>query len=641
MESSDDISETVPEETNYDKFPRTKTGDSGLGLQDVNKENGEDVSNAEDSSEDEWEIVQNSNNNDSEVVADKVNTPPAGIVNHKNFVDSLLKKLNPEIIQNQYLIDDELYDKDESVEELLVEIDPHVDFDISSNPNLLPTPKVKNQNSSSAFVNSEDEYNQIVATHNSKPKHPYVNNDDKCMMNSNAQPPVVKHHLRIPNNVQKPRTLADKRRLVISHSSNYLRDEQETKIFKQIERHKNKQEINYKMLDQMVYGNIPVRYGPWKVLTWLRTREGRYIQQYIEIGGTKIKLPGSRGNHFNKFLPKQRFIQCPKHTVTSIRSTRCCAGGRIDKRVVNNIVNSESVRRFILDGDSQKLFNLNCPDDQLLKISPRPLSKKIELINKIRQESNTSDEDSCFLGDYVKYKMPDIKLEVMKTDKPIHKTAKKYLGSILPHSSLSEEWCEFALSALKPAESEKIEKNDEEKDGKEADEDSVDEEKIENKRNSFEFKIPYKNDKDSIVARELVKKRDFDDFSRLSTDNSKMLWTFDKDSDKDDVTEQEIVKVIKDLTNSVFINLNEDLFNINDSINPIQPPATSKDSPEKSKAAINELSNVSNNSKSGKLLRELRKLNANVFKAGPAIDDVSLYKFINIKKFEKNSCFLF
>lgn len=621
MDSSDTSETTTTTKTKNNKFPCTKTSDSGLCLHDPNKENGNDDSGHDDISEEEWEL-KNSNNNDSEV--DNV-VSSSGILGDErvNFVDSLLKKFKSDIIQDQSTSENEL-SADDEVEELLVEIDPLVDFDFSSNPNLLPTPRVKNPNSSSAFVNSEDEYNQIVATHTSKPRETDSNNDDKGMMNSRAQPPLVRQNPRPPTIIQRPRTLADKRRLVVSHSLNYLRDEQETKIFKQIERHKNKQEINYKMLDQMVFGNIPVRYGPWKVLTWLRTREGKYIQQYIEFGGCKIKLPGSRGNHIRKILPKQCHSEIARHTFTSMRSTRCCAGGRVDKRIVNNVISSENVKRFFLncESESHKLSNQKCADDQLVKISPRPLSKKLELINKIRKDSEVSDEDSCFLGNYIKYKMPDIKLEVVKTDKPIHKTAKKYLGSILPHSSLSEEWCEFALSALKRSESGEVEKKDQEKDDNES-EDSVDEEKMEKKRDSFEFKIPYKNDKDSILARELVKKRDFDDFSRLNTDNSKMLWTFDKDSNKDDLEEQEVVKVIKALTTSVFINLNEDLFNANDSENVIIPKQSSADSSlEKSKAAVKELSNVSNR-KSVKLLRELKKLNANVYKAETEIDDVS------------------
>lgn len=576
-----------------------------------------------DTDENSVDSLEKKSNNNSEVDSE---VP----ISTNSVVDNLLKKFNqtkasPD--ESTGKVDDRAVDaKEESGgEDLLIEVDPTEFYQSSSNPNMLPTPIVENQNSSSAFVNDEDEYNEIIASHNAR----HYSADgyesyDESRMSPDAQPPDEIDSM-VHSDLYRPRTVAEKRRLVDFNNLDYLVREQESKIFKQIERQKNKLDINYKMLDQMAYGDVPVKFGAWKVLTWLRTREGRYIQQYLEVDDGILKLPGSRGNHIEKLMPRQKSLvrkfKHQKFITTELRSSRCCAGGRIEKRTINCALNSESVRNFILnaEADARKLIEMQCPQDQFAKITPRPLSKKIEYINKIRNVSN--DEDSCFLGDYVHYKMPEIKLQVVKGDKkPLPKTAKNFLGSILPHSSLSTEWCQFALSALKPDEEEEgaTEKKDE-------DEEIVKEKK---KRDSFEFKIPYKGDKESIVARELVKKRDFDDLSRLTEENSKMVWTFDKDSDKDDVLEQEIVSVIKDLTKSVFINLNEDLFTKYDTTASVEVPLP--ESPEKSKAAIKELSTSFSNpkSKSNKVLRELRKLNANVFKSSTEIGDVSFMRLI-------------
>jgi hypothetical protein len=380
--------------------------------------------------------------------------------------------------------------------------------------------------------------------------------------------------------------------------------EQESRIYRQVQRRESGDQLNYQLLDMMMYQDIPINHGPWKVLTWLRTREGNYIQQYASINGTRYKLCGSRGNHIEKILPDQSNLPLAKYQTTPLRSTRCCSAGRISKRLYQNIINSTSIRKFVTEegNDFYKKLEVKRLDNQLVSISPRPLSKKIELINKNRLRSQSNDDDGAFLGDYSNFEMPKVLLEIQtRVRTSLDPQAKKYLKEILPHSDIDEGWSEFALSALK---------NDDER------------------KTIFNFEIPYQEGKKNILVREIMRSKEDNEQLRIppyqdSEDDFEdpMDWTFAKDVDKSDAIESEVADIIKDLTNSVFINLNDDLFTQEDTVDRREVSAVS---PIKTKQAISELSTLKRpNKQQDRVLHELRRLNANFFKSQQCVDDVS------------------
>lgn len=489
----------------------------------------------------------------------------------------------------------------ESDDDLLVEMDTPVRYRKSSNPNKLPTPIIRNQKMTSAFVNSEEEYHGAVAKHKPKQAPKSV---DKNQMGLKSVPPNMKSP-DLPN-IPRPRTLAEKRELVNKTNHQFLMVEQEGKIYRQVQRKKQNMEINHSLINSMMVESVPVKPGPWKVLTWLRTREGKFIQQYVNCDGTFYKLNGARGNHKNKFLPVQSIEPLPKYQTTMIRSTRCCVGGRVKKRLLESLANLRGIRKFVLEeNNSCKRLDSKILDNQLISIKPRPLCHKIEYLNNNRKQF-LFDEDSAFLGNYSKYEMPDIKLQVeIKPKTPLDIEAKKYLNLSLPHRELDKNWSEFALSALAT-------KDDDE----------------EEQKSTFEFTIPYQDNKKSILVREILHKKEDNEPLRILPSNEderddvdEMEWTFAKDADKDDPIECEVVEIIKDLTNSVFINLNDDLFTQED---PFERTIASAMSPIKSKQAVAELSSVVKPTKSKRVLAELRRLNANVFQSDSAcVEDVS------------------
>lgn len=518
------------------------------------------------------------------------------------IVDSLLDKIRR---KNSDSSGSEILSKvhqrfSEEEEDLLVEIEAPVKFKkFGNNPQLMSTPVITNQRFTSAFTNSEEEYNRTVAKH--KPVKRHIVQEDKSQMGSKSEPPRMRAP-DVPSNHQRPRTLAEKRQLVNNRNVKMLMVEQESRIYKQVQRKNHKMEINYNLLDSMMREDVPINHGPWKVLTWLRTREGAYIHQSLNLDGAEYKLIGSRGNHAVKYLPPQSSKPLEKYQTTTLRSTRCCIGGRIKKRVAEALMNMPSIKRFVLDDttDQYKRLETKFLDNQLVSIKPRPLARKIEFINKNRKLLS-GDEDSAFLGDYLKFEMPNINIELETVPRaPIDPTAKKYLREILPYRDLDENWCEFALSALAT--------NDETK--------------------TFKFMVPYQDNKQNILVRKIIRCKEDTEKLRIPVyedgedDVDEMEWTFAENANKDDPVEVEVIEIIKDLTNSVFINLNDDLFTLVDSYD---RKISSDISPIKTKEAIDELSTIVKPDQSAKrVMKELKRLNANVYKPeSQCVEDVS------------------
>ena len=527
--------------------------------------------------------------------------------NGKNisFVDSLLNKIrckNSDSSESESLKLQQL--PSDSEEDLLVEVElPPVRYNKPANPKLLPTPIVHNQKSMSAFANSEEEYRRAVAKH--KHKTNIYHQEHNNHLDNQSEAPKMKTP---PLNIYRPRTLAEKRQMV-NNNVKFLMVEQESKIFKQVQRKNEHLSLNFNLLDSMMLNNIPIKHGPFKVLTWLRTRDEKFTMQYLNIENKSYKLNGSQGNHSFKYVSAKSSNPLPKYQETSLRSTRCCKGGRMSKADVKSLWNMKSIRRYVLEEsvDSFKRIDTKFLENQLVLVKPRPLSKKIEFINKNRKLLPT-DEDAAFLGDYAKFQMPDVKLKVnISSQTSLDPTVKKYLNEILPHKDLDENWCQFALTQLRVKEKEESEECHE----------------------NFEFIIPYQDNKREILVREINKSMEDNERLRIlyTADNDEpeedeMEWTFCKDIDTNDQVECEVVDIIKDLTNSVFINLNDNLFTKED---PHDRTTISVISPIKSKEAIDELSSLIKPDTTKKVLMELKRLNANFYKSESlAEENVSL-----------------
>lgn len=427
-----------------------------------------------------------------------------------------------------------------------------VDFTKPSDPNQLSTPIVTTWRENSAFV-SENEQDLVKSREN---KSENLIFRDDCLMKRKSQPPLMLLPER-PMNMEKARTVAEKKALLCQNNISYRMVEQESKIFHQIQRKKDKNQINYGLLDSLVYQDVPIKKDPWRALTWLRTTEGNYIYKYIRVDDLPLKLNGSCGNHSEKFLPKQTSMPFPRLKRVFKKSSRCCRFGNSSEKFIESICYRKSIRNFILSQKNvfSKVVQKKTIDTILLKISPRPLSKKLDYINTIIKTNNKKhdDDDDYFLGEFKNFNLPNVNIEfevtLKKTPDPI---VKKYLQTILPHKDISESWINFALSSMRS---------------------NVKDKNAEPQSKKYQFTIPYENHKSSFIVRQINRQKEDNDKMRMPDSKSDgvsseddMDWTFEKNADKSDVVEKEIIDVIKDLTNSTFINLNDDFFTKNDNV---------------------------------------------------------------------------
>lgn len=464
---------------------------------------------------------------------------------NESIVDSLLNKFKSTIKNDPHA---------DSLKNIQIgnTIHEDVDFTKPSDPNQLSTPIVKTWRENSAFVSENEQ--DLVKSRENKSQNSIFRDD--CLMKRKSQPPLMLQPER-PMNMEKARTVAEKKALLCQNNISYRMVEQESKIFHQIQRKKDKNQINYGLLDLLVYQDVPIKKDPWRALTWLRTTEGNYIYKYICVDDFQLKLNGSCGNHSEKFLPKQTSMPFSRLKRVFKKSTRCCRFGNLHETFIESFCYRKSIRNFILSQKKvlRKAVQKKTMDSILLKISPRPLSKKLDYINTIIETNNKGhdDDDDYFLGEYKNCNLPNVNIEfeviLKKAPDPI---VKKYLQTILPHKDISENWINFALSSMRSNMKDKY---------------------LEPQSNKFQFTIPYENHKSSIIVRKINRQKEDND--KIHMPNSKsdeqsseddMDWTFEKNADKNDVIEKEIIDVIKDLTNSTFINLNDDFFTKNDCI---------------------------------------------------------------------------
>ena len=214
------------------------------------------------------------------------------------------------------------------------------------------------------------------------------------------------------------------------------------------------------------------------------------------------------------------------------RQIRQCLRGVIDSSDEESIERKRTMDKF---------------DSQISKMKPGPLSSKIAQINQIERNYSISGG-----GNLMSLPMPKVNLEFSwSPGKNLDPFVKQYLKALVPHRDLTPEWLDFALAPIKH--------NNKSKDGK-------------LEKRSFSVQVPYAT-KNQIVVRKLEHPvaRDLDleemckqvgsyTLDKGCSLDDEMEWTFANNSDSTDELECEIVDIIKDLTNSTFINLNDDLF---------------------------------------------------------------------------------
>lgn len=246
------------------------------------------------------------------------------VVHKEKFMDSLLSKfgksenkvetsspsikLIESISSNMDFIEDSSNVEDLSSIEIKSEFcEEGISFTKPQFPNQLSTPIVTSSRVNSAFLTADTEQEYLNSIQSAQRKRSMASNsEDDSQMKAKSVPPKLKAPER-PGNMEKPRTVAEKKILMIKKINDirYRMVEQESKIFHQTQKKTSKNEINYALLDCLLVQNTPIKKDPWRALTWLRTTEGSYIYKMLRIDGKEYKLNGSVGNHSEKYIRDQ------------------------------------------------------------------------------------------------------------------------------------------------------------------------------------------------------------------------------------------------------------------------------------------------------------------------------------------------
>jgi hypothetical protein len=466
--------------------------------------------------EDESGVDYSAENSNLEFSSSEVpGTPIEEPNNNKNIVDSLLKKIlqqSPKLLENEKTplkesskdLEEspnksnksipEIQIKEEKVEESVV------NFSKPSNPLQLPTPIVEKTRANSVFLSEENEGEFKKILRQDLKIDSVSGASDSTRMMKRSEPPEFFQPQR-PRNMERARTVAEKRLMLSSNDMRVRSMEQENKLFHQVRRKANNQEVDHELMDYFLVSNVPMRRSPWRALTWLRTLEGNYICKIMKIDGEEYRIFGSVGNHLIKYIDGQTSRPVPKFS--KVQKRVCCRPISISHRLKRSFVRNKNIQKILL-GDDCLNFNQHKSENSTM-IQPKsqlerrlalvpagPLSKKLKLLN--HKDIPKKDEDDLFLGDYSMYKMPQIKLEVtLQPNKPVEPLVKQYLKEIIPYKDMTIDWIEFALSTLKS--------------GKKVTETK--------EKSVVEFDIPYENNKSSIVVRKILKRSESADRGKV------------------------------------------------------------------------------------------------------------------------------
>lgn len=145
-------------------------------------------------------------------------------------------------------------------------------FELPNIPGMLPTPLVKRSKGvKSAFVSEYlDNFMKENALDNSAYRTaPLKKRPDEAMMYAEAKPPNLLCP-QLPSDVEKPRTVAEKRQLLERKADiKYLMIENESTVYRELKKHaKTGPAPNYTLIRNIQQMNIPFTRDCWRATCW-------------------------------------------------------------------------------------------------------------------------------------------------------------------------------------------------------------------------------------------------------------------------------------------------------------------------------------------------------------------------------------
>lgn len=333
-------------------------------------------------------------------------------------------------------------------------------FDIS-NKNvdvsaLLPTPKVGSSSEQAAFVSELlDTFmkeNSLEKSNDHNTYMPKRRRADEALMTTDAQPPNLSVPER-PMDMQRPRTLAEKRMILQQHNDiSLLIIENESTVYHELKK-RVKQGAAYDntLMRSIQDANIPFTRDCWRAACWISTSNNRFFYRTILYDGEEIKLIGSRGDNTKKVaLELDNFDDHKSYTsripadcrkictpITDIRINNIDMMLNDTKPKVNDSINTQG-RLGLLRRSKCSMFSREY-------LTPGPKCAKVKC------KSNRKSSFDLEYGPLELVQLPTVQLEVWpQVGLSLSDHVKSILKTIPPNSNvITSEWAKFAVSVVR------------------------------------------------------------------------------------------------------------------------------------------------------------------------------------------------
>lgn len=489
--------------------------------------------------------------------------PPASSEGKRNFIDSLINKLNLNTAPNG----EKVYEAPAALPDSSAEEARDDENSMSSDNGFLGFAEDDMLTfERSAFVSKElDRFMIDNALENvANVALPAKKSHDEAMMFAEAKPPTQVCPQR-PHHMEKARTVAEKRlQLEQQTDIKVLMIENELTISRELTRRNRTQNnrVNVNILNSVQESSIPFTRDCWRLTSWLRTENGRfYYQTFRTDRRDHIKIHSGRGNFARKVI-----YDLPQISKRATRKARCCGNcPAIDHIKINNMdvvsPQTDNVKYTIpnKNATTPAILATPCTSRPTEPLTPRKLnvlaekyqqaasSKPAPLSLKLRNSQRTSlDMD---LGPLQLYKMPSVQLQVWpKLERPLPVEIHPYLKTAISYECMTAEWAAFAVSTL--IEPPKVKRRGRPSLVKK-------EQKIATRTGPFTFEIPYCNDQNSV----LVRKRKLINHTKHTqlTDDpvNDRVFKFAAGIDRTDTLAVEVADVLCKMIDSVSISVCE------------------------------------------------------------------------------------
>ena len=490
---------------------------------------------------------QNENINNKNSESNNIRDPKeAALPVRKGFIDSLIHKIqaNSSNVTTTKSTCDSGGNKDDQHNNIVL---PTIKIHHKPTPpmlnSLLATPVIsKSSNVHSAFVSEalDNFFKENSLDNITNFSAPQVNPQrDDALMCTQANPPKFAYP-QLMDNIEKPRTLAEKRQLMAKKTDiKDLMIQNESTVYCELKkRTRSGASADRNLIKNIQRMSIPFTRDCWRAITWLRTENGKFYYQTVNDDGCEVKICGGKGNFKNKITFNSN-VAAPACKLPKLPCRSSChqiKNVKINNLTLTNLLHSKDAQfqdNHVID--KNKVLNTI---NKYSSTRPAPHSKK-----KLNDLRHSIDLD---MGPLESYNMPRIQLEVWpRLNHSLPQSVRPYVAACMPYEKITPDWAEFAVSTLhiNLHQTEKLV--------------PVESPRYPN-ASSFTFDIPFCNNQKKILVR---KRKHYDNIATHGLDQNiddlDETLSFDKHVKSDDKSAKQISSILGEMINSIGVSTKE------------------------------------------------------------------------------------